>query len=543
MRNARVALMIGMVSLTVAMTGSGVAGARNDDDSAHHDGIAADASGLRAAIHPDGVTRLVIDLSQSIAFKTRLLADPMRIVIDSDDLEWKAKPTLARSVGPFVGVTYAQDVHGGHLTLRLGRPSDVKSAFIIPPRETTEWRLVMDVKDTTRHDFLAQAETPQIQQGQTQKPLSQQTEPEYQRVVSAPPPIQERGQERAPERMPPERMIVVTSPAMAQKIADPTPPPIPVGTPALTVTAPPVITASMVKGGSSLSAPMPPPLPTTPVLTPVAKTTPTSADEMAQQNPNLALAQLHLPIDRDDGDRANNRDNKHDGRPVIVIDPGHGGMDPGATSVSGVYEKTITFGMAHELQRQLEKTGHYRVYLTRDRDVFIRLRDRIAISRRYNADLFISLHADVVKDADIHGLSVYTLSQDSSDVEAQSLADKENKADLIAGIDLSHESSDVTNILIDLAQRETMNRSAGFAGTVVEELAREIPLLANTHRFAGFAVLKAPDVPAVLIEMGYLSNTVDERNLRQPDYRSKLARSITRAVDRYFLQGQKAKRS
>lgn len=284
---------------------------------------------------------------------------------------------------------------------------------------------------------------------------------------------------------------------------------------------------------------MPPPLPE-PI--PVAKTTPTSAEETTPQNPNLALAQLHLPIDRDDADHANHRDRKHDGRPVIVIDPGHGGMDPGATSVSGVYEKTITFGMARELQHQLEKTGHYHVHLTRDRDVFIRLRDRIAISRRYNADLFISLHADVVKDPEIHGLSVYTLSQDASDVEAQSLADKENKADLIAGIDLSHESSDVTNILIDLAQRETMNRSAIFAGSVVEELAREIPLLSNTHRFAGFAVLKAPDVPAVLIEMGYLSNAVDERNLRQPDYRAKLARSITRAVDRYFLQGQKAKR-
>jgi N-acetylmuramoyl-L-alanine amidase len=134
------------------------------------------------------------------------------------------------------------------------------------------------------------------------------------------------------------------------------------------------------------------------------------------------------------------------------------------------------------------------------------------------------------------------LSQDASDVEAQSLADKENKADLIAGVDLSHESSDVTNILIDLAQRETMNRSAVFAGTLVEELQREIPLLGNTHRFAGFAVLKAPDVPAVLVEMGYLSNQSDERNLRQEDYRTKLARSITRAVDSYFLMGQKAKR-
>jgi N-acetylmuramoyl-L-alanine amidase len=113
---------------------------------------------------------------------------------------------------------------------------------------------------------------------------------------------------------------------------------------------------------------------------------------------------------------------------------------------------------------------------------------------------------------------------------------------LIAGIDLPHESSDVTNILIDLAQRETMNGSAVFAGNIVDELGRETALLTNTHRFAGFAVLKSPDVPAVLIEMGYLSNASDEHNLRQPEYRAKLARAITHAVEHYFLQGQKARR-
>jgi N-acetylmuramoyl-L-alanine amidase len=134
------------------------------------------------------------------------------------------------------------------------------------------------------------------------------------------------------------------------------------------------------------------------------------------------------------------------------------------------------------------------------------------------------------------------LSQTASDGEAQSLADKENKADLLAGIDLSHESADVANILIDLAQRETMNRSAGFAGGVVDELGRETTLLGNTHRFAGFAVLKAPDVPSILVELGYLSNPSEERQLRQPDYRAKLAKGISRAIDRYFLEGQKARR-
>ncbi|MEW5726345.1 MAG: N-acetylmuramoyl-L-alanine amidase, partial [Pseudomonadota bacterium] len=231
-----------------------------------------------------------------------------------------------------------------------------------------------------------------------------------------------------------------------------------------------------------------------------------------------------------------------DGRPVVVIDPGHGGVDPGAIGVSGAYEKHITLAVARELKEQLEKTGRYKVHLTRDRDIFIRLRDRISIARQVGADLFISLHADAVQNPQIRGLSVYTLSQNASDSEAQALAEKENKADLIAGIDLSHESADVANILIDLAQRETMNRSAVFAGGLVDEMGRTTTLLGNTHRFAGFAVLKAPDVPSVLVELGYLSHAEEERSLRQAAYRQKMAKSITRSVDAYFLQGQKARR-
>ncbi len=231
-----------------------------------------------------------------------------------------------------------------------------------------------------------------------------------------------------------------------------------------------------------------------------------------------------------------------DGVPTIVIDPGHGGVDPGATGVSGAYEKHLTLAMARELKTALERNGRYRVHLTRDRDVFIRLRERIAFARNKGADLFISLHADAVQNPQIRGLSVYTLSRNASDSEAQALAEKENKADLIAGIDLSHESADVANILIDLAQRETLNRSAGFATELVDEVGQELDLLGNTHRFAGFAVLKAPDVPAVLVEMGYLSNEAEENLLRQPQYRARLAKSITKAVERFFPPNLKAKR-
>jgi N-acetylmuramoyl-L-alanine amidase len=219
---------------------------------------------------------------------------------------------------------------------------------------------------------------------------------------------------------------------------------------------------------------------------------------------------------------------------VVVIDPGHGGVDPGALGRTGVYEKFITLAMAQELKRQLDATGRYEVKLTRDRDIFLPLRQRIAIARADNADLFISLHADTIQDPTIRGLSVYTLSETASDSEAAALAASENKADVIAGVDLTNASPEVTNILIDLAQRETMNLSANFAEFAVDDLARETRLLGKTHRFAGFAVLKAPDVPSVLVELGYLSHREEERQLRDPGYRAKLSSALVKSVDHYF---------
>lgn len=230
-------------------------------------------------------------------------------------------------------------------------------------------------------------------------------------------------------------------------------------------------------------------------------------------------------------------------KPVVVIDAGHGGVDPGAIGVTGATEKEITLAMARELKRQLEETGRYRAVLTRDSDIFIRLRDRVNIAREAGADLFISLHADSHGSRDLRGASVYTLSETASDAEAAALATKENKADLIAGIDLSSENEIVTNILIDLAQRETKNLSAHFAAMLVNELERETRLLRNTHRFAGFAVLKAPDVPSVLVELGYLSNPKDEAQLRSAAHRAKLAGSLARAIDRYFSWQESLRRS
>jgi N-acetylmuramoyl-L-alanine amidase len=228
-------------------------------------------------------------------------------------------------------------------------------------------------------------------------------------------------------------------------------------------------------------------------------------------------------------------------KPVIAIDPGHGGRDPGAISVGGMYEKDITLAMGKELRAALVGTGRYRVTMTRDRDVSVRLRERVRRARQAGADLFLSIHADALGNPSVRGLSVYTLSEKASDAEAAALAERENKADIILGMDFSHESPDVTNILIDLAQRETMNRSVRFANTLLEELPPDVRTLNHSRRYAGFAVLKAPDVPSALLEMGYLSNHTDEKLLRQRAYRAKLAQAVLRSLDGFFVATEGAR--
>ncbi|MBI1779679.1 MAG: N-acetylmuramoyl-L-alanine amidase [Proteobacteria bacterium] len=227
---------------------------------------------------------------------------------------------------------------------------------------------------------------------------------------------------------------------------------------------------------------------------------------------------------------------------VVALDPGHGGVDPGTIGATGTLEKNLTLEVAREIKRTLEATQRYRVVLTREDDSFIRLRERIQVARAAGAELFVSLHADALGDAKFHGATVYTLSDKASDAEAEALAQRENKADLIAGIDLTDEAPEVTGILIDLAQRETMNLSARLAGYLVEEMAHETQFLRKSHRFAGFAVLKAPDVPSALIELGYLSNRQDEALLTQPAYRKRLAGVLLKAIDRFFQGRTGAKR-
>jgi N-acetylmuramoyl-L-alanine amidase len=224
-------------------------------------------------------------------------------------------------------------------------------------------------------------------------------------------------------------------------------------------------------------------------------------------------------------------------KPVVVLDPGHGGIDPGTSSPDGVTEKEVVLAFAKKLKEKLLATGRYDVYLTRNDDTFLPLRDRVAFAQKKGAALFLSIHADYFPNHidQAHGATVYTLSGQASDEEAKALAAKENFSDAIAGVDLPSDSDGVVaNILIDLAQRETETRSTVFARSIVSELAGH--LHTRKVRSAGFVVLKSPDVPSVLLELGFLSNPEDEKHLTSDAWRDHTADFVVGAIDDYFTE-------
>jgi N-acetylmuramoyl-L-alanine amidase len=223
-------------------------------------------------------------------------------------------------------------------------------------------------------------------------------------------------------------------------------------------------------------------------------------------------------------------------RQVVMLDPGHGGIDPGAIGVSGTYEKYIALDTAHEVARMLEGSGRYHVRMTRTGDEFIPLQERVIMAQNAGADLFISVHADANPDHQIYGASVYTLSEKASDAEAAALAARENHYDRVPGFNLAQHEPVVNEILFDLARRQTNNMSQRLAQALVQELRHEVALLDHTHRSAAFVVLKSPDIPSALVELGCLSNRHEELELRQPSHRRKLAVSLTRSVDDYFAR-------
>jgi N-acetylmuramoyl-L-alanine amidase len=225
-----------------------------------------------------------------------------------------------------------------------------------------------------------------------------------------------------------------------------------------------------------------------------------------------------------------------DTRPLVVLDPGHGGIDTGTKSPAGDMEKDIVLDFAKRLRERIEKAGKYRVLMTRSDDTFVPLPDRVKIARDAGATLFVSIHADSLpkKEGDAAGATIYTLSETATDPEAARLAEQENRADVIAGVDLKDEPDDVAGILLDLAQRETKTFSVQFAHTLVGDLKETTRLYKIPMKSAGFRVLRDPDVPSVLVELGYVSNKQDLASLMSDSWRNRNADSVAKAIDEYL---------
>jgi len=221
----------------------------------------------------------------------------------------------------------------------------------------------------------------------------------------------------------------------------------------------------------------------------------------------------------------------------VVIDPGHGGIDNGTQSGSEM-EKNLVLGFGLALRDRIEKAGKYRVVMTRTDDTFIPLNDRVKIARSQSAALFVSIHADALPrgEGDAQGATIYTLSDKASDAEAERLAEVENKADAIGGVNLTEEPTDVADILIDLAQRETRTFSNRFARLLMGEMKSSVRMHKHPLKSAGFRVLKAPDVPSVLIELGYVSNKGDLEHLVSDSWRSRTVGSMAQAIDTFFAK-------
>lgn len=224
---------------------------------------------------------------------------------------------------------------------------------------------------------------------------------------------------------------------------------------------------------------------------------------------------------------------------LIFLDPGHGGRDPGAQGIRGTQEKTVVMAIARELQRELLAGGRYRVLLTRNTDNYVALRERVARAQSAKADLFLSLHADSHDNPEVRGASVYTLSEQATDREAAALAARENRADaVVSGMKLSDKDDNVARTLVAMSQRGTVNDSRRLADTIVQGFSRNgVRLLPRTHRQAGFAVLTSPDIPAALVELGYLSNPQDEKLLTVRQHQIALARALRGSVDAHFAAG------
>jgi N-acetylmuramoyl-L-alanine amidase len=439
---------------------------------------------VRLGIHPDK-TRFVMEVTDPIDFRVFALPDPYRVVVDFPEMTWDDSVNQGSgTAGSVLSYRYAPYQAGTmRLVLNLSGPVRVREAFVLPPRDGKQSRFVLDLEPVSPAVFASE-----MNKVRGTRVAEQPTGSAYTLPVTTAAAVSNRTVPKLPQ--PPMDTVAVTMAPAAAAVAPPQMPP-----------------------GSRSG----------------------TGENAASSATLAALGGVPLPPKRPSS--------RTDARRVIVLDPGHGGVDPGAISVTGAFEKELTLAMARTVRDQLTATGRYRVVLTRDSDVFLRLRDRVAKAREAGAELFISLHADSIGSSDVRGMSIYSLSENASDREAATLAARENRADALDGINLTAENDEVVNILISLAQRDTMNQSRRFANMLVDEMGRQTNLVPRPHRSAGFAVLTAPDIPSVLIELGYLSSPQDAKLLGQTEHRGRMARSLLKSIDGYFAARSGVSRS
>jgi N-acetylmuramoyl-L-alanine amidase len=445
----------------------------------------------RLGVEPD-LTRVVLSLTDKSKFRIFTLADPYRVVIDLDEVEWMIpNGTKLQGRGLVAAMRYGLFKAGtSRVVLDLMEPAQIAGANLLPAEQGEPMRLLVDLRPIPDSQFRNQLKTA----------IFVSTEPAMATLAAAPGPGVDNS---APIVLAP--LLKPDPDAVPSQMADVKPAEI------------------AIPASKTLQAP---PNGAKPFV-PEAMSTASGAGGAVPGAVSAAKQPENEP---------------KRGKPLIVIDPGHGGIDPGAVGESAT-EKELTLAVARALKKELESTGRFRVSLTRSKDVYIPLRERFGLAREKGADLFISLHADSHNDPLTRGASDYTLSENASEADAAALAGRENKSDIIAGVDLSQQNSVVTDILIDLAQRDTKNMSTRFASMLVKELKRETMLLGNTHRYAGFAVLKAPDVPSVLVEMGYISSSKDEALLSSTKHQKRLARAIRDAIVDYFSWQEMVRKS
>jgi N-acetylmuramoyl-L-alanine amidase len=427
-------------------------------------------------------TRFVADLTRAVGFKVYVLPDPYRVIVDLPEVDFKLPGDSGdRARGLVASYRFGSlELGRSRIVMDAVQPVLIERSFILHPRDGDPARLIIDLVATDAETFAGLHRAEQLSFDRSAA-SPDEVPTELPPISIGPPP----GMAMAPEA---RRMIAAPAAARRRRRRRRSPScPRPPGQ----------------HDGRHRVIPRPRPKPGSVRVAALSDGAPEPQ----------ALAST---------------------RPVIVIDPGHGGIDPGAVSRSGTAEKDVVQAFSEVLKETLDATGHYEVHLTRNDDVFLSLHDRVQFARKHAADLFIAVHADSLSRGTARGATVYTLADKASDAEAEALAHKENRSDIIAGVDLMAETEQITGILIDLAQREAKNHATTFAKQLVNELKPVANLNRRPIRSAGFRVLKAPDVPSVLFELGYLSNRSDETLLLSPEWRGKVAGAMAGAIERYF---------